>query len=54
MAFIPSASSRLIPEGNTHIGRDGIRPVYEEVIGSLVTIESFQSFVNGNAGARIG
>lgn len=46
-------SERVIsvdPEGNTHIGRDGIRPVYEEVIGSLVTIESFQSFVNGNAG----
>jgi ketosteroid isomerase-like protein len=38
------------PEGNTHIGRDGIRPVYEEVIGSLVNIESFQSFVNGDAG----
>ena len=46
-------SERVIsvdPEGNTHIGRDGIRPVYEEVIGSLVTIESFQSFVNGDAG----
>ena len=38
------------PEGNTHIGRDGIRPVYEEVIGSLVSIESYQSFVNGDAG----
>lgn len=38
------------PEGNTHIGREGIRPVYEEVIGSLVSIESYQSFVNGDAG----
>ena len=37
-------------EGGTHIGRDGIRPVYEEVIGSLVRIESFDTFVNGDAG----
>ena len=37
-------------EGVTHIGRDGIRPVYEEVIGALVNIESFETFVNGDAG----
>lgn len=37
-------------EGGTHIGRDGIRPVYEEVIGSFVRIESFDTFVNGDAG----
>lgn len=38
------------PEGNTKIGRSELRPVYEEVIGSLVRIESFNSFVNGDAG----
>ena len=46
-------SERVIsvaPEGNSHTGRDGIRPVYEEVIGSFVTIESYESFVNGDAG----
>jgi len=37
-------------EGAVHLGRAGIRPVYEQVIGSLVAIESYQSFVNGNAG----
>lgn len=37
-------------EGVTHIGRDGIRPVYEEVIALLVTIESFDTFVKGDAG----
>ena len=37
-------------EGGTHIGRDGIRPVYEEVIGAFVRIESFDTFVNGDAG----
>ncbi len=46
-------SERVIsvdPEGNSHTGRDGIRPVYEEVIGSFVAIESYESFVNGDAG----
>ncbi|MDE0755904.1 MAG: hypothetical protein OSB26_14760 [Woeseiaceae bacterium] len=37
-------------EGATHIGRAGIRPVYEEVIGAFVEIESFNTFVNGDAG----
>ena len=38
------------PDGATHKGRDGIRPIYQEVIGGSVRIESYQSFVNGDAG----
>ncbi|MGI9295149.1 MAG: YybH family protein, partial [Pseudomonadales bacterium] len=37
-------------EGKTHIGRDELRPIYEEVIAGNVRIESFNSFVNGDAG----
>ena len=37
-------------EGNTHIGRAALRPIYDQVIASTVTIESFHTFVNGNAG----
>jgi len=37
-------------DGNVHRGRAGIRPVYEEVIGSLVRIESVETLVNGDAG----
>lgn len=36
--------------GVTHIGREELRPVYEEVIGAFVDIESFDTFVNGDAG----
>ncbi len=38
------------PDGATHKGRDGIRSIYQEVIGGSVRIESYQSFVNGDAG----
>ena len=38
------------PEGVTHVGRDALRPVYAEVIGSSVRIESYRSFVKGDAG----
>lgn len=38
------------PDGTTHEGRDGIRPIYEEVIGGTVRIESYKTFVNGDAG----
>ena len=38
------------PDGATHRGREGLRPVYNEVIGSEVRIESYSSFVNGDAG----
>ncbi|MEM1111697.1 MAG: nuclear transport factor 2 family protein [Pseudomonadota bacterium] len=38
------------PDGTTHEGLDTLRSVYEEVIGSDVEIESYQSFVRGNAG----
>ncbi|MEP1469863.1 MAG: nuclear transport factor 2 family protein [Halieaceae bacterium] len=38
------------PDGSTHVGRAEIRPVYEEVIGGDVRIESYQSFVRGDAG----
>lgn len=36
--------------GVTHIGREELRPVYEEVIGAFVQIKSFDTFVNGDAG----
>ncbi len=38
------------PDGSTKIGRAELRPVYEEVIGSEVQIESFETVVNGAAG----
>ncbi len=38
------------PDGTTKIGRAELRPVYEEVIGSDVKIESFETVVNGDAG----
>ena len=40
------------PDGTTHRGTEGIRPVYEnpEIIGSKVYIESYNTHVNGNAG----
>ena len=37
-------------EGKTKIGRAELRPVYEEVIGAFVEIESFDTTVNGDAG----
>ncbi len=36
--------------GVTHLGREGIRPIYEEVIGSTVRVESYKTVVNGDAG----
>ena len=36
--------------GVTHIGREELRPVYEEVIGAFVKIESFSTSVRGDAG----
>ena len=38
------------PDGVTHIGRASLKPVYDEVIGSDVRIESYRSFVRGDAG----
>lgn len=38
------------PDGETHIGRDQLRPIYEEIIGATVKIESYRSLVNGDAG----
>lgn len=38
------------PDGHTHQGRDGLRPIYQEVIASEVKIKSFDTFVNGDAG----
>ena len=37
-------------EGKTKIGREELRPIYEEVIAATVRIESFDTFVNGDAG----
>lgn len=39
-----------VPEG-IFIGRDQIRPIYEEVVrGNTVKVESIHTYVNGNAG----
>ena len=38
------------PDGITHLGREGLRPVYNEIIGSDVRIESYRTFVAGDAG----
>ena len=38
------------PDGATHYGTEELRHVYEEVIGANVRIESFHTYVNGNAG----
>lgn len=38
------------PDGTTHMGTEGIRPVYEEVIGAKVIVESYKTHVNGKAG----
>jgi hypothetical protein len=46
-------SENAISTGNTgatHIGREELRPVYDEVIGAFVEIESFNTLVNGDAG----
>lgn len=37
-------------DGRTIIGRAELRPEYEKVIGALVRVESFNTFVNGDAG----
>ena len=38
------------PDGVTHLGREGLRPVYDEIIGADVRIESYRTFVAGDAG----
>ncbi len=38
------------PDGSTHIGREELRPIYEEVIGGDVKIESINTFFGGDAG----
>ncbi|MDP4650801.1 MAG: nuclear transport factor 2 family protein [Haliea sp.] len=38
------------PDGMTHVGREELRSVYEQVIASRVKIESYSSFVRGDAG----
>lgn len=38
------------PDGTTKIGRAELRPVYEEVIGGNIKIESVETVVNGDAG----
>jgi ketosteroid isomerase-like protein len=38
------------PDGTTHMGTEGIRPVYEEVITGNVKVESIYTHVNGDAG----
>lgn len=37
-------------EGKTHVGREELAPIYDEVIGALVRVESYNTFVNGDAG----
>jgi hypothetical protein len=38
------------PDGHVLEGREALRPVYEEVIVNDVRIDSYRSFVNGDAG----
>ena len=38
------------PDGHTHVGREALRPVYNEVIASDVKIVSYNTFVDGDAG----
>lgn len=38
------------PDGASHVGREELRPVYEEVISGSVRIESYNSLVRGDAG----
>ena len=38
------------PDGATHYGTEELRHFYEEVIGANVRVESFHTYVNGNAG----
>ncbi len=38
------------PDGATHFGTEELRPIYNEVIGGDVRIESYHSFVSGDAG----
>lgn len=38
------------PDGSTHEGREELWPVYSAVIGGAVRIESYRSFVRGDAG----
>jgi ketosteroid isomerase-like protein len=38
-------------EGHTHVGREQLRPLYDEVVqGHRVRVESVHTHVNGNAG----
>ena len=37
-------------DGATHYGTEELRHFYEEVIGANVRVESFHTYVNGNAG----
>lgn len=38
-------------EGNSHSGREGIRPIYHEVVpASTVRVESFRTYVDGKSG----
>lgn len=38
------------PDGSTHLGRDELRPIYNEVIAGEVRIVSYKTFVAGDAG----
>ena len=38
------------PDGSTHLGREELRPIYNEVIGGDVRLESYRSFTRGDAG----
>ena len=38
------------PDGSTHVGTEELRPIYNEVIAGTVKIESYNSFVRGDAG----
>ncbi|MEQ9462041.1 MAG: nuclear transport factor 2 family protein [Haliea sp.] len=48
--FYSSSVISTGPDGSTHVGREELRPIYNEVIASTVRIEPYKSFVRGDAG----
>lgn len=48
--FYTSDVMSVGPDGVVHAGTEGIRPVYEAVIGGKVYVRSYKTHVNGNAG----
>ena len=48
--FYTSDAISSTPDGTTHFGTEELRHVYDEHIGANVRVESFHTYVNGDAG----